>query len=191
MQQNEEVESRSAGNNDTWIPWHLRDASYNSPKVPSLCLVKSLRPCREILSPVSATVLIWRRWNLGEVNCRSWLKLVNTQTTTLNNLSERRWSMLSAENLFSVFVSCVTRIQLITLIMFSKGTLLGFLVQADATVILKKADIIYQGTKAARKKVVCRRGLWIQWRRSKLSMLVSNCQRQSSITKGKLYLQIR
>lgn len=40
--------------------------------------------------------------------------------------------MLSAEHLFSMFVSSVTCIQLITLIMFSKGTFLGFLVQAEA-----------------------------------------------------------
>ena len=50
----------------------------------------------------------------------------------LNNLSERRWSMLSAEHLFAMFVSpSVTCIQLITLIMFSKGILFGFLIEAE------------------------------------------------------------
>lgn len=40
--------------------------------------------------------------------------------------------MLSAGYLFSMFLSSsVTCIQLITLIMFSKGILLGFLVQAE------------------------------------------------------------
>lgn len=41
--------------------------------------------------------------------------------------------MVSSEHLFSMFVSSsVTCIQLITLIMFSQGILLGFLVQAES-----------------------------------------------------------